>query len=191
MGAFPGWGLPGPSWTCQVQHGLRPTALSRDGNSWGCSAQYRCRKKQRERERHERQRRRMQGVKEGWKERERREGRPVGDPVPQRGKVAACTQTSRPRTQAQVHAHTKNTRTKKGEKNHISMKIKKHKYQHMLVRSTCSFYHSLFLLLLRESRGCEGCKRKEMESVWKHHHGCVMTECIGRVTGMTQVTDWR
>lgn len=44
---------PGSQRTCQVQHGLRPTVLSRDRSSWGWSAEYRCREEERERDKKE------------------------------------------------------------------------------------------------------------------------------------------
>lgn len=42
----------------------------------------------------------------------------MGDPIPQRGKVVAYTQTSRPRTQASTRTHIKIMQMKKAEKSH-------------------------------------------------------------------------
>lgn len=72
-------------------------------------------------------------TEEDWRERkrdgkkERRErhgGRPVGDPIPQRGKVVAYTQATQPRMQPSTRTHIKTMQAKKPEKkkkkNHTS-----------------------------------------------------------------------
>lgn len=74
------------------------------------------------RERYKKDREGHEGEKgrKEWETREREGGggRPVGDPTPQRGKVVAYTQASKPRVQASTHARIKITQTENRKNSH-------------------------------------------------------------------------